>query len=454
MKQDFMKQKPSRYLLEAARSYSIYVSTERAIPDVRDGFKSSHRIAVWCMRNEPNKLKVNALSGRMVGESLYVHGDASGAISGMAGPYCNNIPIFDKQGNFGSLIAPKAFGAGRYTYVKKSKFMENVVLADSSLLKMVPSVDGDNEMCEVFLPNIPLVLLNGISGTGIGWSTDILPHKFEDLRDAVIRVLENKPVGKIKPYFNPYPDIGIEEVENGRDNASSYILSGKIRRKDSMTVEIYSVPPGISMDDIQEHLDKLIEDKRIYNYTNNTTSEVSIEVKFARKTLAEMTDDQIVQLLKLKTRTTERLVCVDFDGAKIRVFNDVEELITEWVSWRFEFIVERFDRLVKENRKALNFQKALRRLFEKEFVKSIPLFQSRKSMREAVVVLVDEFDLTSEEIDRIVNFAAYRWTQEFRDENNMEIDRLEKELFRVETIRSSNSNMRSEWCKELKSLKF
>jgi DNA gyrase/topoisomerase IV subunit A len=92
---------PSKFLLEAARKYSLYVCQERAIPSVTDGFKSSQRIAAWCMRNRNEKIKVAALSGAMVESNLYVHGDAQGAISAMAGPFCNNVPVFTGIGLFG-----------------------------------------------------------------------------------------------------------------------------------------------------------------------------------------------------------------------------------------------------------------------------------------------------------------------------------------------------------------
>ncbi|AKE44890.1 putative topoisomerase II medium subunit [Sinorhizobium phage phiM9] len=448
---------PSEFILAAARQYSLYVCQERAIPSVTDGFKSSQRIASWCMKNRNDKIKVQALAGAMIESNLYVHGgqNAEGAISGMAGPFCNNIPVFDGIGNFGSTIYPKAFGAGRYTYVTRSKFMKEVIQADSNLYKMVSSVDGDNEICESFLPLVPTILLNGISGTAVGWSTDILPHKYEHLRDAVIRVLQGKPVGKIDPYFAPYPDTIITEIDNGRDNASTYLLSGRVRRINSNTVEIYAIPPDTKMDDIQEHLDNLIEDRRIQDYTNNTTDKVSIMVKMARKELAETTDEKLIDLFKLRTRTTERLVCVDFDGETIRQFNNIEELITEWVAWRFQFIVKRFDVMIEENDEELSFQKALRKLFDMDFVKTIPGYKSKDEMRQYIVKAVqEEFDLRPSRIDAILGLAAYRWTQEYRDENITEIARLEAELKRLREIRSDDNNMKNEWINDLKKVKF
>jgi DNA gyrase/topoisomerase IV subunit A len=300
-----------------------------------------------------------------------------------------------------------------------------------------------------------MVLLNGINGMATGWSTNILPHKYEDLRDAVIRVLQNKPVGKINPYFNAYPDIKIQEVDNGRDNASSYNFYGKVKKINSNTVQIYSVPPGMKMDDVQEHLDSLIEQRKIQDYTNNTTDVVDISVKIARKELAELSEDQLVTLFNLRVRDTERLVCVDFSGDKIRVFNNDDELITDWVVWRFQYIVKRFEVMIDETSEELQYQRALKALFDGQFVRTIPTFKSKDEMRKSIAALVQErFDLRPSRIDRILNLAAYSWTLEYREENTKKIAELEKELSRLKTIRSNDNNMKSEWISDLKKAKF
>ncbi|QIG73917.1 DNA gyrase subunit A protein [Rhizobium phage RHph_N34] len=450
-----METSASEFVLKHSRDYILETALERAIPRVTDGLKDSQRIAAWIMHKRPEgAVKVAALSGEMIASNMYLHGDAGPTISKMAGPFINNNPIFEGIGNFGTLTYPGAFGAARYVYVKKSDFMRKVLLADSNLYTMVPSVDGDNEMCDTFLPLIPLVLLNGQNGMATGWSTNILPHKYEDLRDAVIRVLEGKPVGKINPYFAPYPDVKVVEVDNGRDNASAYNFYGKVEKINTNYVRIKTLPPGMSIDDIQEHLDDLIENKKIYEYTNNTSDTIDIVVKFNRQTLAELTEDNLVELFKLRTRDTERLVCSDFDGLKIRVFNNVEELITEWVKWRFPYIVQRFQVMIDETSEDLQYCYALRHLHQSQFVKLIPGFKSKDEMRKQIQKEVQEkYDLRPSRIERILDLAAYRWTVEYRDSNELEIDKLEKELFRLKVIREKDENMRKEWISDLKKIK-
>src|SRR5882672_4976511 len=51
------------YILDSSRSYSLYVCSNRAIPNVIDGLKHVQRIALWIMRDKAEKMKTVALSG-------------------------------------------------------------------------------------------------------------------------------------------------------------------------------------------------------------------------------------------------------------------------------------------------------------------------------------------------------------------------------------------------------
>jgi DNA topoisomerase-2 len=50
-----------------------------------------------------------------------------------------------------------------------------------------------------YYPILPLVLINGAEGIGTGWSTTILPHKVDDVIEAIRKRLKGKasllPVG-------------------------------------------------------------------------------------------------------------------------------------------------------------------------------------------------------------------------------------------------------------------
>ena len=133
-------QTASNYILDTSREYSVYVCENRAIPKVADGLKDGPRKALWLMRNKSEKIKTVSMSGEMISSGLYLHGDASasGAISMLAAPYCNNIPLIEGIGAFGTRVAPvEGIGAPRYTYVKKNKAAD--MLLYTCLLYTSPS---------------------------------------------------------------------------------------------------------------------------------------------------------------------------------------------------------------------------------------------------------------------------------------------------------------------------
>ena len=442
----------TEFLSQAAQSYSMYVCQERAIPRVTDGLKSVQRIAAWVMRSR-GKTKVSALSGAMTESNLYVHGSADGAISALAGQYVNNVPIFTGDGNFGSLIAPTSYGAGRYTYVLKSKYLESVMYADPELYDMVPSVDGDNEICDTFLPLIPHVLLNGVSGIAVGWSTEILPHNLSDLVAAVRGRLEGKKTKKLVPSYDAYPGIKIEEVDNGREDADSYQISGKVEIKNTSTVEITSLPPSVTIENLQKTLDDLEEKKIITSYENHTAGEVNVIVKMPRNELAKHTEISLVRLFKITSRITQRLVTADFDGNRIRVFNNTDELIDAWVAWRFPYFKKRYEYRAANLKRECNFLKAVVELYDAGFPAKISGFKSKAEMVTGISDIIT-VKLTDEEINKIASLPTYRWViSEYEKTRDLLSEKEGLYSHNIE-IAGSEDLQKKEWISELKSIKI
>lgn len=437
-----MDKSPSELILAGSRSYSMYVCTQRAIPYVGDGLKSSQRIALWCIRNVSGKIKVAALSGKMIEANLYVHGSAEGAISMMAAPFLNNVPLLDGKGAFGTLSAPKSIGAGRYTYISLSDFSKKTVMADSELYEMVPSVDGDNEICKSFLPLVPTVLLNGISGMAVGFSTDILPHKLSDLKKNVVRVLEGKKPTKMKPFWENY-DVDVVDLNTDDDGSESYQVSGKIIRHNTTTVEIVSIPPTLDIEKLQSNLDKLIDSGKIVSYENNTSNKISVMVKFTRASLSEYDDSDIIKLLKLSARMTERLVCVDFYDDNIRIFKDTSELIEEWVEWRLKFYTKRYELLKEQTSEKIQFLKNIIKCFEADLPSRLKLIKSRAELSDTIK------NICGREEKRIVDFASYRWTIEYRQKVEETLKEEERNFTRYGKYLEDENKIKSIFVREI-----
>jgi DNA gyrase/topoisomerase IV subunit A len=289
----------SDYILNTSREYSIYVCSTRAIPSVIDGLKDGQRVALWLLRNRAEKLKTSALSGLMAYERLYVHGDvsANNAIGLLAAPYKNNVPLIEGLGQFGSRVAPvDGIGAPRYTEVRRAQSAQLLLYRDLDLVPLKDNYDGSNKQPVHFLPLIPLVLLNGVEGVAVGWSTSILPHRLKDLIQATQDALRGKKIKTIAPHFERY-DIDIKNV-----GQSQWEFHGKVTIEDTSTVHISELPPGLSIDKFNAFLSKLEEDDQIVSYTEGSTEVIDVTVKFKRGSIKNWTPAKAVEFFKIKEK--------------------------------------------------------------------------------------------------------------------------------------------------------
>lgn len=403
-----MTHNSSEYMSSTSKEYATYVAQNRAIPRVTDGLKDGQRKMLYLMRNRADKIKTVALAGESIAQELFVHGDtsASETISALAAPFINNLCFLDGVGTFGSKISPRAWGAPRYTYVKRNSAAQDILYADLDIAPYVDNYDGSNQSVETFLPLIPTVLLNGVSGVAVGWSTEILPHKLTDLVDSCISAIDEKKIKSIKPYYSNY-DIDINHIEN-----NSWSLNGKVTIVDHATVKISEIPPGLKIEKLKEHLDDLEEKEKIQGYIDKSTETINIVVQFKRGSTKDYTVDSLIEMFKLRVRTTERIVVLDWSGKGVKTYDAPELLVTDFVAWRLNWFLRRYQNLLNLTNNDLNYTKAIKECFDKQLPDQLRGFQTKQDLVDAVKLITAKFNLTDEQVDKIVSMPSYRWTKE------------------------------------------
>jgi len=151
---------------EALFLYGSYVVEDRAVPDLRDGLKPSHRAVLWSLAGLTLRPSAGyKKSARAVGEAIgkfHPHGDQStyGAMVTIA----NTMPpMVDGQGNWGSPVnGPAAY---RYTECRMSKYT-HMFLLDTQYLEVATKVPNfsEDEVIPLHLPALlPNLLFNGSS---------------------------------------------------------------------------------------------------------------------------------------------------------------------------------------------------------------------------------------------------------------------------------------------------
>lgn len=326
----------SDFMHDRYRKYALYTVFDRAIPDVRDGFKPTARkiIYVALKRLKEGQIrKISALAGYVQAESKYEHGPVSleGNIVTLAQEFKQSIPYLAPEGQNGTFYSPYA-GASRYVGVKLSNAFE-LLMKDNDLLERQWQ-EGEEIEPKYYLPIVPTVLLNVIQGIAVGFASNINNRNPIEVCDAVLACLRGEDIYDIK--LTPYAKglQGEWRLVNG-----VYEHHGRMDVINDTTVEVTAIPYNNTFDGYENHLNSLIECDFIKSWTNYSKKQnIRYELHFDKHVLAKaIEDDSLYWRLQMFCRIpTDNLTVIDFDD-KVRRYDTVGQLITNFVNWRLKF---------------------------------------------------------------------------------------------------------------------
>ena len=199
-----------------------------------------------------------------------------GAIKPMVNWFESKVPILDSQGSFGNLQGDPA-AAERYTEVKLSKFAMDCVigeLADTDkAVDWIPNYSNTTFEPE-FLPcKIPLLLIEGSLGIGVGLRADIPSHNLNEVIDATISLMHdpNQNVILIPDHCMPCYIYNTDWEKISKTGFGHYKIRGIIDIEDyknKKALVIKSVPDLTFLDTIKYKLEELVEKKKIIQIEN------------------------------------------------------------------------------------------------------------------------------------------------------------------------------------------
>jgi DNA gyrase/topoisomerase IV subunit A len=440
----------SNYILDTSREYSIYVCESRAIPKVADGLKDAQRKALWLVKSRSDKIKTVSLAGEMISSGLYLHGDqsAAGAISMLAAPYVNNVPLLEGIGSFGTRVAPvDGIGAPRYTYVKRGKAAQELMFPDMDIVPVKENYDGSTIEPQHFLPLIPTVLLNGVSGIAVGWSTEILPRSFKALVDATLNVLDGKKLKRIAPNYELY-NVGVSHLED-----NSWEFQGKLEIVDTSTIKITELPPELTLEKFKERLNTFEDENKISTYIDRSTDTIDITIKMARGSVKGWSVTRAIDYFKLKQKKTERIVVIDWNGSSIRQYESAEKLIEDFVAWRLGWYETRYQNKVNKDDYELGFWKGVKLCFDDKLPARLGTIKSRTELDADVQAVTAKLKLDDKRVDRIVNLPAHRWTKDAYADVLQKIKDLEANIKEYKAILKDPERRKAIYREEVEALK-
>ena len=234
--------------------YASYVILERAVPAVEDGLKPVQRRILHALK-EMDDGRFNKVAN-VIGQTMqfHPHGDAS------IGDALVNIGqkelLFDTQGSWGDVRTGDGAAAPRYIEVRLSKFAGDAIYNDKTTEWQL-SYDGRKKEPVTLPVKFPLLLAQGVEGIAVGLSTKILPHNFNELIDASIAILKDKPV----QLFPDFQTGGLIDVGNYNDGhrGGKVRVRAKIEEVDKKILAIRDVPYGITTSQLIDSIVKAAE---------------------------------------------------------------------------------------------------------------------------------------------------------------------------------------------------
>lgn len=352
--------------------FSVY-DCERSIPNVVDGLKTSLRKILYCAfkRRLTSEVKVAQFSGYVSEHSEYHHGEASlnGAIVGMAQNYVgsNNVNLLQPNGQFGTRMQGGDDSASeRYIFTQLNPLARALFPeADDPILSYL-NEDGTVIEPEYYVPILPMVLVNGISGIGTGFSSSIPPFHPMRLVEYLRGSLGQGPAASEPSPFVPYYENFRGTVTAVPDEPHKFLIKGVYEHAGTDQIRITELPVGTWTMPYITVLEGLVDggvDKAgkriapsIRDFVSHSTEKtVDITVTFPRGRIAELEAataapgvNGLEKLLKLSTTVSTTNMHLFDAECKLHKYKTVEEMIDAFAVVRLATYQRRKTHQVRE----------------------------------------------------------------------------------------------------------
>ena len=351
------------------RKYALYVIQSRGIPNFYDCITPVQRLI---LQNAPSTFsKTPGVIGSVFSTGLYHHGDASlaSAISKLARPFGCSEQIMEGDGFFGTPANPRPASA-RYTMVKiVPKYKK--LLEDYKDLN-VTNEEGGHEWLHV---TSPIGLATHIVGIAVGYSSNILPRKQEEVE----AYLQGDTTKKLKPFFKGFRGK-ITKIDGLK---SAWLIEGEfVANKTNKTIQVLSLSPLARYDSFITKLGLYLENKGVdYRIENRSKEEVEVTVKLK---CSDAEFDDIADRIKKETQkiVTENIVLVK-DGL-VMEYESIHEYLDQFRVHREEVIYKRLVKDLYYNDRELAFQEAK--------LKFLIFMQGKKRLNDEILEFLKSFD--------------------------------------------------------------
>ncbi|MBY5957724.1 DNA gyrase/topoisomerase IV subunit A [Membranicola marinus] len=301
--------------------YASYVILERAIPTIEDGLKPVQRRILHAMfqMNDGRFHKV----ANIIGQTMQYHPHGDAAIGDALVKLGQKDLLIDQQGNWGNIATGDAASAPRYIEARLSHFALEVAF-NKHITDWQLSYDGRNKEPIQLPMKFPLLLAQGAEGIAVGLSTRIMPHNFNELIDASIKILQDKSF-TIYPDFQTGGYLDITDYNHG-ERGGRIKVRARIEKQDKNTLVIKEIPYGTTTSSLIDSILKANDKGKINikKITDNTAKEVEVVIDLASGQSPELTIEALYAFTYCEVSISPN-ACVIVDDKPM--FLDVREIL-------------------------------------------------------------------------------------------------------------------------------
>ncbi len=457
-------------------TYAMSVNTNRAIPDVRDGLKPSARRIIYAMgelnlTNDRPYDKCAAVVGEVM-KNFHPHGDGPiyGTLVGLAQEFSTRYPLIDGQGNFGSIDDDPA-GAMRYTECRLAKISETL-LRDIKMdtVDFQPNYKDSMEEPVVLPGLLPNLLVNGTTGIGVGYATELPPHNLNEVVDALLLMLDfpESSVDELMELL-PGPDFPTGATIVGEKPIKSMYATGRgnmtIRSKvdiepvthsrvrgDREQIIVTEIPYQIKKNRLLERMTELVNSNTITgirDIRDESDEDIRVVIELKKGEVPQVVLNQLYKHTQMQDNYNAILLCLVDGLPKILT---LPEILKHYLAHRRDVIRRRtqFDLARCEHRAHVleGYRIALEHLEE-----VIEIVQTAETPQEAREQLQSQYELTQLQANEVLGLTLRQLTGLERQRINDEYSNLVERIAELKAILDSEELVTNIIREELETLK-
>jgi len=430
------------------------------LPNVADGLLPVQRKVLWALHKNKissDKPYIKLLRASAFSMVYYVFGDLplASAMKNMANNGINYLYL-DPKGSFGDKRKKEGVGASpRYIECRLSKYSEDMLNGiDKSIIPMKRNFD-DTEDEPVMLPSIiPNTLINSSQSIAVGEASKMYSHNLEETCLSIISYIQNNNIDEAISIIKcPDFSIGGKIIYDKNTFYKIYttglgsftVIGNYVYDEKENKVFITEVPQGTYIEDIEEKFRKAYEKglfKEVIDIHDSSGMQgIQLDIYLKKNTDINLFISKLRKYTPFESSLSFNCQMIDLD-CKTPVLMSLQMIYDRWIEHRINCIKNEFEFDINKNKKQLHLLKGLHNILL-DLDKAISLIRLSKNDQEAIEKLKENFPIDDVQADYISQIRLININKDYIIKRIKNIDDIEKELTRLEDIRSDDNKIKN-----------